>query len=128
MLTGTEAVAIGNDGGGNLRTAHSVGAVADSIAKVDVLTEADIVIGSAAKFRKLSEHVRDTGVLEESQPLEILNKALRAQLVPLATRRTRPGRQEESRGGKDMVEMDVNLHHKLGGSEPKPTRRMRRRR
>lgn len=92
MLTGTEAVAIGNDGGGNLRTANSVGAVADTIAKVDVLAEADIVIGSAAKFRKLSEHVRDTGVLEESQPLEILNKALRAQLVPLATRRTRPGR------------------------------------
>ena len=25
-----------------------------------------------------------------------------------------------------MVEMDINLHHKPGGSEPKPTRRMRR--
>ena len=72
MLTRAEAAAISNYGGGNLRTANSVGAVADTIAKVDVLTEADIVIGSAAKFRKLSEHVRDAGVLEESQPLRSL--------------------------------------------------------
>jgi hypothetical protein len=72
FLTRAEAAAIGNDGGGNLRTANSVGAVADTIAKVDVLTEADVVIGSAAKFRKLSEHVCNAGVLEESQPLRSL--------------------------------------------------------
>jgi hypothetical protein len=74
LLTRTEAVAIGNDSGGNRSTASLVGAVADTVAKVDVLAKARVVVGSAVEGWGQGEHVVNTGLLEESQPLRATSR------------------------------------------------------
>jgi hypothetical protein len=69
LLTSTNAAAIGDDSGSNLRAANSIGAVADTIAEVDVLAETSVVIGIAVEFRILVEHVGKACRLDEESQL-----------------------------------------------------------
>lgn len=63
QLTGAITIAECDDGTGISRTARSVGAVADAIAKVHVLAQACRISGSAAKGGSQAEHVADAGLL-----------------------------------------------------------------
>lgn len=65
MLTRTVLIAKGNDRGGDGSTTSSVGAVADTIAKVDILAETSGIGGGASKGWGQGQHVVDAGLLEE---------------------------------------------------------------
>jgi hypothetical protein len=72
LLTGTVRTAKGDDGGGNIRTTSLIGAVAETVAKVDVLAETSGIGGGASKGWSQAEHVVDAGLLEgEGQPLHL---------------------------------------------------------
>lgn len=60
---------IGNDGTGDLRSADGIGAVTDSIAKVDVVAQAGGISGTTSQVGGFSQHVGNAELLEDGQPL-----------------------------------------------------------
>lgn len=65
-------IAKGDDGGGNLSTACSIGAVADTVAKVDVVAETSGIGGAASKGWSQGEHVVDAGLTAGWQARDVL--------------------------------------------------------
>ena len=56
---------VGNDSAGNGFTASSVGAVTDTVAKVDIVAETGSIGRATAKGWGQGEHVFHTGLLRE---------------------------------------------------------------
>ena len=64
VLTGAVCNTVGDNGWGDIRTAGSVRAVADTVCEVDVAAEASSIGGTATKGWSKTKHVGDAGLLE----------------------------------------------------------------